>query len=76
MRHHVPLVDLARQQAQIADSIREGFNRVIVESGFILGDFPCAERLAGEIFSLPIYLGITQEEQAFVVDRLHTALGR
>ncbi|MGO4230578.1 DegT/DnrJ/EryC1/StrS family aminotransferase [Arthrobacter sp. YAF34] len=33
----VPLVDLARQQEQIADVIREGFNRVIAESSFILG---------------------------------------
>lgn len=33
----VPLVDLARQQEQISDVIREGFNRVIAESSFILG---------------------------------------
>lgn len=34
---HVPLVDLARQQQLINDTIREGFNRVIAESSFILG---------------------------------------
>ena len=33
----VPLVDLSRQQSQIADRIREGFNRVIAESSFVLG---------------------------------------
>ena len=33
----VPLVDLSRQQSQIADQIREGFNRVIAENSFILG---------------------------------------
>lgn len=35
--HQVPLVDLAQQQQQINDAIREGFNRVIAESSFILG---------------------------------------
>lgn len=37
MKQQVPLVDLSRQQSQIADQIREGFNRVIAESSFILG---------------------------------------
>lgn len=37
MTHRIPLVDLSKQQAQIADVIREGFNRVIAESSFILG---------------------------------------
>lgn len=37
MIQRVPLVDLARQQAQISDAIREGFNRVIAENSFILG---------------------------------------
>ncbi len=35
--HRVPLVDLAQQQRQINDTIREGFNRVIAESSFVLG---------------------------------------
>ena len=35
--HRVPLVDLAQQQRQIDDTIREGFNRVIAESSFVLG---------------------------------------
>lgn len=34
---HVPLVDLSRQQSHIADQIREGFNRVIAESSYVLG---------------------------------------
>ncbi|WP_045731222.1 DegT/DnrJ/EryC1/StrS family aminotransferase [Pseudarthrobacter chlorophenolicus] len=33
----VPLVDLSHQQIQINDLIREGFNRVIAESSFIMG---------------------------------------
>ncbi|PVZ57064.1 DegT/DnrJ/EryC1/StrS family aminotransferase [Arthrobacter sp. H-02-3] len=37
MIQSVPLVDLTKQQDQIADAIREGFNRVIAESSFILG---------------------------------------
>lgn len=44
--------------------------------GHKFGDFPCAERLAGEILSLPIYPGITNDEQSFVVDQLRVATGR
>ena len=35
--HRVPLVDLSYQQRQVNDAIREGFNRVIAESSFVLG---------------------------------------
>ncbi|VXA99696.1 Pleiotropic regulatory protein [Arthrobacter sp. 9AX] len=34
---NVPLVDLSHQQKQINDVIREGFDRVIAESSFIMG---------------------------------------
>ena len=34
---HIPLVDLSHQQQKIAATIREGFNRVIAESSFIMG---------------------------------------
>ncbi|MGY3319180.1 DegT/DnrJ/EryC1/StrS family aminotransferase [Arthrobacter sp. TE12232] len=44
--------------------------------GHRVGDFPCAERLAGEILSLPIYPGITHDEQTYVVDQLLIAMGR
>jgi dTDP-4-amino-4,6-dideoxygalactose transaminase len=37
MMQRVPLVDLATQQAQVSDAIREGFNRVIAEGSFIQG---------------------------------------
>lgn len=37
MAPHIPLVDLSRVQLQVADTIREGFNRVIAESSFVLG---------------------------------------
>lgn len=36
-QQQVPLVDLSHQQLQINDAIREGFNRVIAESSFIMG---------------------------------------
>ncbi|UZX05179.1 DegT/DnrJ/EryC1/StrS family aminotransferase [Arthrobacter sp. CDRTa11] len=36
-QQYVPLVDLSHQQLQVADAIREGFNRVIAESSFIMG---------------------------------------
>lgn len=36
-QQQVPLVDLSYQQLQINDAIREGFNRVIAESSFIMG---------------------------------------
>src|SRR3546814_19527059 len=32
--------------------------------GYGVGDFPRAERAAGEILSLPLYPGITEEQQA------------
>ncbi|GGE91768.1 DegT/DnrJ/EryC1/StrS family aminotransferase [Mycetocola zhadangensis] len=51
----VPLVDLSRQQSQIADQIREGFNRVIAESSFILG--PQVEEFE-ELWAN--YCGVTQ----------------
>jgi dTDP-4-amino-4,6-dideoxygalactose transaminase len=38
------------------------------------GDFPVAERAAGEILSLPIYPGITEAQQEAVVEALRTAL--
>lgn len=38
------------------------------------GDFPVAEKAAGEILSLPIYPGITYEQQERVVDELREAL--
>ncbi len=38
------------------------------------GDFPNAERLAGEILSLPIYPGITRQQQQRVVEVLTAAV--
>lgn len=42
--------------------------------GYPAGSFPVAERLAGEILSLPIYPGITRDQQERVVQELATAL--
>lgn len=42
--------------------------------GYKKGDFPVAEKLAGELLSLPIYPGITPAQQEYVVDQLRQAL--
>jgi len=42
--------------------------------GYTRGDFPAAERAADEIMSLPIYPGITPEQQERVVAELRRAL--
>jgi len=42
--------------------------------GWVPGAFPTAERLAGEILSLPIYPGITPAQQERVVEHLADAL--
>lgn len=39
--------------------------------GFHKGDFPIAERMAEEVLSLPLYGGMTEEEQGYVVDALN-----
>jgi dTDP-4-amino-4,6-dideoxygalactose transaminase len=42
--------------------------------GHRLGDFPVAERLGGEILSLPIYPGLTADQQDHVVVKLADAI--
>jgi dTDP-4-amino-4,6-dideoxygalactose transaminase len=44
--------------------------------GHVPGDFPVAERAAAQILSLPIFPGITESEQEFVVDSLRQVVGR
>ena len=39
--------------------------------GFQRGDFPIAEKYAGEVLSLPMYNGMTEEEQQFVIDAIN-----
>lgn len=39
--------------------------------GFKRGDFPIAERYADEVLSLPMYNGMTAEEQRYVVDQVN-----
>lgn len=43
--------------------------------GYHAGDFPIAERYAGEVLSLPMYNGLKEEEQAFVIDTLNRFKG-
>jgi dTDP-4-amino-4,6-dideoxygalactose transaminase len=38
--------------------------------GYRVGDFPVAEKMAAEILSLPMFPGITSEQQQMVADRL------
>lgn len=44
--------------------------------GYKRGDFPVAERLAAEILTLPLFPGITETQQAIVVEELGRALTR
>ncbi len=44
--------------------------------GFHAGDFPIAERMAAEVLSLPMYNGMTEEEQSYVIDALNGFDGR
>lgn len=39
--------------------------------GFHKGDFPVAERFADEVLSIPMYNGMTQDEQTYVIDALN-----
>jgi dTDP-4-amino-4,6-dideoxygalactose transaminase len=43
--------------------------------GYKPGDFPVAERAAGEILSLPMYPHLTEEQQGRVVEGLRRAVG-
>lgn len=36
--------------------------------GYKRGDFPAAEKLADEVLSLPLYIGMTKEEVSYVID--------
>lgn len=39
--------------------------------GFKAGDFPIAERFANEVLSLPMYNGMTEEEQSYVIEMVN-----
>ena len=39
--------------------------------GFKEGDFPMTERLAKEVLSIPMYNGMTKEEQTFIIDAIN-----
>lgn len=40
--------------------------------GYKKGDFPIAEKTAHEILSLPLYIGMTSEEQDYVISKLNS----
>ena len=46
------------------------------DSEYRPGDFPVTERAAEEILSLPLFPGITAEQQERVADVLRAAVGR
>ena len=39
--------------------------------GYQRGDFPIAERYADEVLSIPMYNGMTDEEQTYVIEALN-----
>lgn len=39
--------------------------------GFKEGDFPMTERLAKEVLSIPMYNGMTEEEQTYIIDTIN-----
>lgn len=39
--------------------------------GYRKGDFPMTERLADEVLSIPMYNGMTKEEQTYVIDAIN-----
>lgn len=47
-----------------------GFSRF----GWRVGDLPITEAMAEQIFSLPMYPGLTDEQQSLVIDALHAVL--
>ena len=46
----------------------------LVDLGYGPGDFPVAEKAASEILSLPLFPGITPDEQEWVVEKLEMSL--
>ena len=40
--------------------------------GYKVGDFPIAERFANEVLSLPMYNGMTKEEQDYVINTINS----
>ncbi len=47
-------------------------SRAYAHLGYREGDFPIAERYASEVLSLPMFNGMTESEQAFVVDAVNS----
>ena len=40
--------------------------------GYKRGDFPIAEKYSDEVLSIPIYNGMTEEEQTYVISKLNS----
>lgn len=50
-------------------------SRAYAYLGHHKGDFPVAERYAGEVLSLPMYNGMTKEEQQYVIETINSFEG-
>jgi aminotransferase EvaB len=42
--------------------------------GYKEGDLPVTEKIANELFSLPMYPSLTEEKQLFVIDEIRKVL--
>jgi dTDP-4-amino-4,6-dideoxygalactose transaminase len=42
------------------------------ELNYQKGDFPIAEKIANETLSIPLYPGMTEEQQTFIVEKIKT----
>jgi dTDP-4-amino-4,6-dideoxygalactose transaminase len=42
------------------------------ELNYQKGDFPIAEKIANETLSIPLYQGMTEEQQGFVIEKIKT----
>ena len=64
---------LAKQdiQTQIHYPIPPHLAACYAHLGCHKGDYPIAEQYADQVLSLPIYTGMTGEEQQYVIDRLN-----
>lgn len=50
-------------------------SRAYASLGYRRGDFPIAERYADEVLSLPMYNGMTEAEQTYVIDTINAFPG-
>lgn len=85
---HQYVVHVPRYRDQLADYLRAHDIGTIVHYpipphlseayrylGYKVGDFPITEKYADEVLSLPIYNGMTNEEQTIVINTINSFMG-